>query len=248
MFGRLPAIPRSPTRTSTYTTGSDSVLAIEASSMWRANADNGCGVDGKQRTIQADLQIGYQRSTAVYFSGDCFRHWQPEHNKKSTGNFLGLLALGWAYIPSARLVESQGKDGAKIIYMDSRTIGNVWDNDGRPDSTRIDIGKVDPYCARWWAAILAPLQGWKAIISEHAGEIYQTPWLASIEDARCIGINWVPSTESAAIAFDSAPSSSAQALDFLQDFCCPHGLESQIAPALAAALLLPAHNYYGTAA
>ncbi len=60
----------------------------------------------------------------------------------------------------------QGQGSAGIVYTQSTATGYNHDTRDRAAATiTIDIGDVDEDAARWWAAILAPDQGWKAVVS-----------------------------------------------------------------------------------
>ena len=218
MLGRVPAIPTRPGYICTYSMSSTKkAMFIKASSTWRVTANDGCGIDGKERTTQADLQIGIQEPTEYRLTGDCFCRWpQVENQRQDTTNYLGLLTLGWSYILSARLVEMQGQEGAKIVYTDSMAIGYHCSAKDQPTTAiTIDIGKVDEDSARWWAAILAPNQGWKAIVSEQDDEIYQAHWSISLDETQRIGIKWQESESLAQSITDFSPLSSRGALELL---------------------------------
>jgi len=251
MLGRVPALPATPGYTYTYSVNSTKkAMFMEASSTWRVTANDSCGIDGKERTVQADLQIGIQEPTKYRLTGDCFYHWSQDGDRQDTTNYLGLLALGWSYVLSACAVERQGQDGARIVYTDSIATGYRYSAEDKSTATiTIDIGKVDEYIARWWAAILAPNQGWKAIVSQQQDEIYQAPWSVSLDETQRIDIKWDQSGSSSETTTDfSTPPSSREALELLAKFSTLYDLGSQFAAALAATLLLPTHNYYKTTA
>lgn len=114
-------------------------------------------------------------------------------------------------------------------------------------SIKVDIGKVDEKAARWWTAILAPSQGWKAIITQKNGTSYISPWSLCLANEPGFGIIWQDtgtakegSTQSQPLAFESA-------LELLAEFCFYHNLREQYWAALAAALTFPTHQQYETA-
>jgi hypothetical protein len=225
-------------------------LFAEASSTWRVTANDTCGIDGKERTVQADLQIGIQAPTKYRLTGDCFCRWpEAESQRQDIPNYLGLLVLGWSYILSARLVEVQGQEGAKIVYTDSKAPGYHLGAEGKfAAKITIDIGEVDEGVARWWAAILAPNQGWKAIVSQRDDETYQAPWSISFNETQPIHIKWRKSESLVTDTTGLTPPSSYEALGLLATFSSLYSLGSQFSASLATALTLPTHNYYGTIA
>lgn len=135
-----------------------------------------------------------------------------------------------------------------MVYTDSTATGYHYCAENNTAAVTIDIEKVDKGVARWWAAILAPDQGWKAIISQQDDDMYQAPWWVSLDGTPCVGIKWPESellTRSTAV---STPPSSYEAFGLLAKFSLLHNLGSQFSAALATALILPTHNYYGTVA
>lgn len=83
-------------------------------------------------------------------------------------NYIAVLALAWSYILSARWAKIMPGE-ASLVYATS-----MADTIGREDAPKapprslmptLDIQGACPAEARWWAAILAEGQGWKAILS-----------------------------------------------------------------------------------
>ncbi|MCJ1442817.1 MAG: hypothetical protein MMC23_003314 [Stictis urceolatum] len=247
LLGRVPALPSIPGLTCTYSMNTTKWMSIEASSVWRVEAEDGCGIDGKERTVPAELQVGTLEATKASFSGDCFCAWQQEEGNHNTKNYIGLLVLGWSYILSARLVEMQGQIGSKIIYTDSMAVGYCANNPSDTTLVTLDLGEADEESARWWGAILAPNQGWKAIVFEQEHEAFQAPWSLSIDEMQRIGIRRQRQWSSADASNERHPLSSHEAFSILEDFAYRHDLESQFFAAFATALLLPTHGYFGMA-
>ena len=134
------------------------------------------------------------------------------------------------------------------MYTNSTAKVCQSDSDEDPTPNKIDIGRVDDASARWWAALLAPDQGWRAIIAQYAGQIYQAPWAVSVSGAWRVCISWQRNTAYGESFSSPTPPSSKQALNMLTEFALQHNLSDQLSSPLAAALLLPTHNYYGAAA
>lgn len=228
-------------------------MFITASSTWRVRSDDNYGIDGKERMILADVQIGTQLPTKFQLTGDYFCRWhEAEDQGQDKSSYLGLLTLAWSYILSARLVEMQGQKGAKMVYTDLIAIGYQYGAESNIAGVGIDIGNVDKGIAKWWAAILAPYQGSKAIISQQDDDMYQAPWSVSLNGTPYIGIKW-PEREllTPSITVSTtvhAPPSSDEAFGLLADFNLLHNLGSQFSAALATALILPKHNYYSKVA
>lgn len=64
-----------------------------------------------------------------------------------------------------------------MVYTLSMATGYKHETgNGTAASITVNIGDVDEDAARWWAAILAPGQGWKAIVSRSHDAVYLSPW------------------------------------------------------------------------
>ncbi|KAL9023528.1 MAG: hypothetical protein Q9196_007148, partial [Gyalolechia fulgens] len=135
--------------------------------------------------------ISIQSPTPVDWNGTSFRQWVGVEGENTTRNYISILALGWSYILSARLLEMQGQGGAEIEYTQSMATGYKRDvGDSLAAAITVDIGDVDDHAARWWAAILAPGQGWKAIVSRSEDVVYLSPWSVCVEDGQRFDIAW----------------------------------------------------------
>ncbi|KAK4459846.1 hypothetical protein QBC42DRAFT_207154 [Cladorrhinum samala] len=183
--------------------------------------------------------------------------WDSWFERGKDQNYLAVLILAWAYILSARWAEimPQGHD-ASLVYTDSEAhrvespdappLAPHYGNDRQQPSLTIDITDVDdPAEARFWAAVLAPDQGWKATISsgqdsDDAGPLF-SPWSLRIMQQRPQGRWFIlqtnPNIQSEAAAL--SPASFSDALEFLEKFCCRRGIADQSRAALAAVLLFP---------
>jgi hypothetical protein len=121
--------------------------------------NSSCGLRG-EKTVSGLLQIGPQEPIPCRFSGDGFSQWSGSLGEEQNApNYLGVLALGWSYILSARLGEILG-DGATMTYTTSRAVVySLEADDEDAPNTIVDIGEVPEDVYRWWAAILAPSEG-----------------------------------------------------------------------------------------
>jgi len=84
--------------------------------------------------------------------GMCWELWFPEGSQ----NYLSVLALAWAYFLSARWVEIM-PGITSLAYTDIEADDSVPKH-----QATVDLCGVDPDETRWWLAVLAPTQGWKA--------------------------------------------------------------------------------------
>lgn len=126
-------------------------------------------------------------------------------------------------------------------YTDSQA---KWNETGsaNQDSTTINLGYVDDEAAWWWAAILAPGEGWKASIAHEKGE-FKSPWSISIESVPQLTL--LRRTRSSPKYSPAAAASSTAAIGFLSDHITLHDVADQSHAALSAALLLPVLNNSG---
>ncbi|KAG6091548.1 hypothetical protein E4U30_006722 [Claviceps sp. LM220 group G6] len=91
--------------------------------------------------------------------------------------------LGWAYVLSQRW--SELIPGAQAIeYTNSSAAlseggGGFEKTDGRV----IDLGVITDEALRWWAAVLAPGEGWTARIN-HNGVYLRSPWSVSLRSSK----------------------------------------------------------------
>ncbi|KAG6197529.1 hypothetical protein E4U10_008233 [Claviceps purpurea] len=146
-----------------------------------------------------------------------------------------LLMLAWAYVLSQRW--SELVPGAEAIeYTNSSaafsdSVGGVVETNGPV----VDLGVATDEAVRWWAAVLAPGEGWVARI-DHRGEELRSPWSVSLQTAKTLTLSFksAPSRD----GHRSPPTFSA-AVKYIADFAKYHGIEDQSHAAFAAALLLP---------
>jgi hypothetical protein len=54
----------------------------------------------------------------------------------------------------------------------------------------LKIRDMDMDAARWWAAIMAPDQGWKTVGSQRDDGACLSPWSVSVECGQRIGMKW----------------------------------------------------------
>lgn len=135
-----------------------------------------CHAAKKETTTPALVQIGIGSAILCSFCGNVFSHWIGTATEKATDpNSLGILAIGWCYILSARLVEMQG--GSAIMRYTNSCADCLGENlYNPPEATHvIDVGEADAQIVRWWSAILAQREGWKAIVKDGPSDKFVAP-------------------------------------------------------------------------
>lgn len=227
-----------------------SALYVKGRSTWSVS-EGDC--PPREKVMHHQLLLGLQRSTRCDFADDCrFANWpgvRGEGESLVQGNGLAVLSFAWAYILSALWVEmqrpsSKGHAPAQAVdhthYLSAQA---KWTHDGDqelPGDLEVDLGDVDDDAARWWAAILANGEGWRATTIQD-GKVYWSPWSICLSASRSFKlrrtVRRAPSPNSCKSLH--IPPSSDQALKFLSDFCLLHNTRSQSSAALAAALTFP---------
>ncbi|KAJ5642251.1 hypothetical protein N7490_006251 [Penicillium lividum] len=220
--------------------GSKAILAVASSTM-RPTETEKCNTQGTTKEVQSALLIGIQSPISCHFTGTCFEQFGVQGGDgRKLPNFTGIISLAWAYILSSRLVELQQQQGADVSYTSSTAF---WQHHDMEDVTaiEIEIGEVDESTARWWAAILAPRQGWKTFLLKKEGEAYYSPWSLSLDKGPDFKVVWHDNGIHAPISAVSPPSSET-AMRLLAQFCSLHGLREQFYAAFFAALTFPTHK------
>ena len=106
-----------------------------------------------------------------------------------------------------------------MSYTDSIAAGYSFNaEDQYPPSIPIFLGGVDQAVAWWWAATLAPHQGWIATVSQRGHETYQAPWAVSLDETPRMSIDWRKTESLIQCTTESNPPSSSKALGILADF------------------------------
>ncbi|KAL8706510.1 MAG: hypothetical protein Q9201_000442 [Fulgogasparrea decipioides] len=227
-------------------------LLINGVSTWRTSLGE---CDLPTRTFSQTLLCGLLNSRSCTFAEKSrFTDWpgvQEIDKDTIKGNHLAILFLAWAYVLSAGWIELQSPtnvgESTQASGMQYSNVQAVWqsgDEDVPMDALEVDIGETCEEAARWWAAILAPGEGWNVHL-EVGGKSYQSPWSAHLAASQVLRLRNSLScgtTDVAAAATEKAsatPPSARQALAYLHQYCESHGIISQGVPALAATLFLP---------
>ncbi|EFY90715.1 hypothetical protein MAC_03295 [Metarhizium acridum CQMa 102] len=149
-----------------------------------------------------------------------------------------VLTLAWAYVLSARWTEII-PGASTMAYTESVATPDSRENAPNGDSDLIvDLGDITYEAARWWAAILAPEEGWGAC-NFHNGRVLKSPWSVKLDSCKTLALryNAVPSR----LEWHSSASFST-AMAYVLDYAIYHGLQNQSRAAFAAALLLPTRH------
>ena len=152
---------------------------------------------------------------------------------------MAVLVLAWAYVLSARWAEIIPRASA-IEYLESVAPWNAkWTGEEHGSLiTAVDVGNVNDKAARWWSAILAPGQGWKARIP-HERYSLQPPWATKVEARTSFSLSGADVSEDFIL---SPPASSTDAIAYIEEYVAIHNADRQSRVALATALLLPLAN------
>ncbi|KAH8672822.1 hypothetical protein BGZ60DRAFT_405680 [Tricladium varicosporioides] len=224
-----------------------SVLYVNGESLWSVG-EGDC--DLKEKTMPNQLLLGVQSSISCSFSGDDrFTDWPEFHKYDKTqsrdGNCLAILVFAWSYILSARWVEIQQTSGTFAVQSNDRMVYLChqagWKDDASEsllNTIDVNLGDASNDAARWWAAILAKDEGWRAEIKRN-DSVYRSPWSTTSISADHHFRLIRESTSQSSFDSVSSPPSSDVALGYLTDFCLLHNAGSQCSAALAAALTFP---------
>lgn len=173
-----------------------------------------------------------------------FVDWPPLHSEiqAAGGNHIGLLALAWSYVLSARWIELQ-KPTARLYYAAHRASIRQKEEDTIDGALEIAVHQGTGQSTRWWAALLASGRGWHAEIN-HDGKLYKSPRSAHIADSTYMLVRCTTDAEQVVTdrTSEELPPSFKEALAYLHDYCEQHSMFLQYTPALAAAMVFPWKN------
>ncbi|UZP45269.1 hypothetical protein NXS19_013081 [Fusarium pseudograminearum] len=150
-------------------------------------------------------------------------------------DYIYVLMLAWAYILSARWIDIM-PGTCSLTYTDRQAISqqDTTECQGNENLISVQLGHVSPQEARWWAAILAPGQGWQANL-DYEQQTFLAPW--SIDVQKDFEFLLLHSTDPATTPYSAA--TFLDAIHYLDRFCARHVVSDQSQAALAAVLLLP---------
>lgn len=154
----------------------------------------------------------------------------------SQSNHVGILTLGWAYVLAAQWAEIVPGATSSLEYTGSSAGWNEPSVTSR-GAISVDLGPASDGAARWWAAILAPNQGWTTGI-RHEADLLLAPWSTDFAQTETPFV--LSRTSAAPIALSGhKPPSFWDAAYFISAPSAHHGVEDQSRAAFAAALMLP---------
>ncbi|KAH6956548.1 hypothetical protein DER45DRAFT_585241 [Fusarium avenaceum] len=149
-------------------------------------------------------------------------------------DYVSILILAWTYILSARWTETM-PGTCSLAYTESRAA--IYHDMTQCEEERhlisIQLGDVSPQETRWWAAVLAPGQGWQANMA-YEQQIFLAPWSIRLQqDFRVALLHMTdPVPLHSAATFSDAS-------QYLDRFCVQHDITDQSQASLASVLLLP---------
>lgn len=205
-------------------------------STWQAgNGDSGCDLPPFQRTYSIPVTARHPIVVSVEPSPERFPTWfggQRSH--------VCILTLAWAYVLSARWAEVV-PGTTTLHYTDSQaawkqsgtTTANGW-----PGEIPVELGPASDDAARWWAAVLAPDQGWVTGIS-YTGGLLPAPWSTNLVQTGKASFMLSRRSATAAPPSHLPPVSFSVAASYISAYSVHHGVEDQSRAAFAAALMLP---------
>ncbi|KAJ3542096.1 hypothetical protein NM208_g4031 [Fusarium decemcellulare] len=207
---------------------------VVAKSTW-ISSEGHCDIPAFEQTFRLVVTTWKPTSIILENNVDLSLHqWLG----KDDGHVV-VLMLAWAYALSARWTEMI----PRATPMEYTTSQATWVSHSlsheafnNEESMLVDLGNVTGEAARWWAAVLAPEQGWKAIIPHERWSLLP-PWTITKEFKNTNIV--LTSSSSPLNCHSSIPASFKTALKHIEDYTRFHGADTQNRAALAAALLLP---------
>ncbi|KAF4999066.1 hypothetical protein FDECE_11625 [Fusarium decemcellulare] len=207
---------------------------VVAKSTW-ISSEGHCDIPAFEQTFRLVVSTGKPTSIILENNSDLSLHkWFG----KDDGHVV-VLTLAWAYALSARWAEMIPR-ACPIEYTTnqaawvSRSLSHEAANNA--ESMVVDLRNMTGEALRWWAAVLAPEEGWKAIIPHERWKLL-SPWSITKEFKNANIL--LTSSSSPLSCHSSTPASFHTALEYIEDYTAFHGANTQSRAALAAALLLP---------
>ncbi|KAG6302930.1 hypothetical protein E4U45_002514 [Claviceps purpurea] len=200
-------------------------LYAKGTSTWQTST-GGCSLPSFKKRYSFKVTAEDSIIVSLQLNHDSFRQ---------EGGHISILMLAWAYVLSQRW--SELIPGAKAIEYtnSSAALPNGEGSSEVADGPVVDLGVVTDEALRWWAAVLAPGEGWAARI-HHRGEDLRSPWSVRLQSSKDLILNFrtIPSRGDRTL-----PPSFSTAAQYITDYAKQHGIQDQSRAAFAAALLLP---------
>jgi hypothetical protein len=196
-------------------------------------------------SFQQQLQMGVAASSPIPLSIAKTPERDPSYTSwfaRGDQNYLSVLVLAWTYVLSARWTELI-PNHCTLRYTSSQASASDIPTNQPGDVDQLivdmDIADASPEEVRWWAAVLAPGQGWEATLALGQNTFW-SPWSVQLESGPRFSLSGreVP-TASPSPPYAAAAPSFSEAIRFLELFCIRHNVTDQSHAALAAVLLFP---------
>lgn len=207
---------------------------VTAKPTW-LSSERHCNIPAFEQTFQMTATIGQPISTVLTDNPDLsLFEWFGKDD-----SHLVVLIYAWAYALSARWAEiipraSPPEYTTSQAPWTAHPVSIEVAENARP--MLVELGNLTGEAARWWAAVLAPGEGWKAAIPHERWRLL-SPWSVTKEfnNMNILLTGSLTHTNSPL----PAPASFKTALKYIEHYSALHCASSQSRAALAAALLLP---------
>ncbi|OBS25876.1 hypothetical protein FPOA_06410 [Fusarium poae] len=213
----------------------DATGFLTAKTTW-VSSQGHCDIPAFEQYFQRSI-AGGSEPTPILLTNDSdlsLSEWFGQGDKH-----LAILMLAWTYALSARWAEIIPR-ASPMEYTMSQA---PWIDNSDPnkpvdggDIVVFDLGELTFEAARWWAAILAPGEGWKVSLP-HAKWQVLSPWSVTTKFnntkvflSGCIGP--MDHSSPTAASFETS-------LKYIDEYTALHNAGQQSRAGLAAALLLP---------
>ncbi|PYI02575.1 hypothetical protein BO78DRAFT_463834 [Aspergillus sclerotiicarbonarius CBS 121057] len=204
-------------------------ISASGTSSWKGSSEH-CNIPPLERRLE--IAVSINSPTPLSVSADLDQSHQQWFNTEE--NHLSVLIFAWSYILSARWAQLMPE--AILAYTDSKACSSDKHREQYP--ALVDVGVVDNNAARWWAAIIAPGEGWEAYIAIGKDK-FRSPWSITLPASSKFGLF----SHNNPCLLSNTAISAATALRFLSDYCALHDIADQGYAALSAVLFLP-HLHY----
>ncbi|KAL6410070.1 hypothetical protein AUP68_06480 [Ilyonectria robusta] len=157
-------------------------------------------------------------------------------------DYLAILILAWTYVLSARWTEIMPESCTPAYTKNQATYHDGMTRcKDKQSLISIHIGNASPEEARWWAAVLAPGQGWEARMKlEQSTSL--SPWSIHLQPNP--GFVLLHTTDDLPSSYPAVSFSDAST--YLDNFCMRYNIMDQSHAALASVLLLPSISGFHT--
>ncbi|RKL09685.1 hypothetical protein BFJ70_g16640 [Fusarium oxysporum] len=202
-------------------------------SIWSSNGTK-CGYELPPFRQPVHIRVAVKNPVSLSISEPNEKNAEPLCFARDC-DYTAVLVLAWSYILSARWTEIM-PGACSLAYTESQatTHQGITQCKDEENLFSIQIGDISLEEARWWAAILAPGQGWRADIT-YEQQTFLAPWSIHLQQSPCFVL--LHGTDSASSPYPAATFSDAS--QYLDRFCARYNITNQSQAAMAAVLLLP---------